>query len=311
MNHLPLVSLIIPTYNRAHLIGQTLDSVLVQTYTNWECIVVDDGSSDDTEKVLQIYQKKDTRFVYYNRPLDTLKGASSSRNYGLQKATGAYVIFLDSDDLLLDYCLLNRVKVVLENLSCDFWVFPMYIERGEERSLVSIPYNDDYLIDFLSCNLYWQTMCTMWKLEFVRSIGGFNPEYPRLNDPEIHIKALIQSKGNYLVCNNTVPDSVYRETPIKDKALFVKNYLSALHVFIPDISGRLVAACKTEQRYFLRGYLEHYMKDFKHNTTWRQMVNLFGVFYACRVIGFIEYYSRLSKYLGAKLFRVIFKMIKH
>ncbi len=61
----PLVSIIIPTYNRAHLIHETLDSVLAQTYTNWECIVVDDGSSDNTEEVLESYINKDFRFQDY------------------------------------------------------------------------------------------------------------------------------------------------------------------------------------------------------------------------------------------------------
>lgn len=54
----PLVSIIIPTYNRAHLIGETLDSVIAQTHKNWECIVIDDGSTDDSLQILEGYQKK-------------------------------------------------------------------------------------------------------------------------------------------------------------------------------------------------------------------------------------------------------------
>ena len=61
----PLVSIIIPTYNRVHLIGDTLDSVLSQTYTNWECIVVDDGSTDGTNELLVEYLKKDKRIQYH------------------------------------------------------------------------------------------------------------------------------------------------------------------------------------------------------------------------------------------------------
>ena len=74
---IPLVSIIIPTYNRAHVIGETLDSVLLQTYCNWECIVVDDGSSDNTSEILDNYCKKDTRFQYYIRPTNRKKGAGS------------------------------------------------------------------------------------------------------------------------------------------------------------------------------------------------------------------------------------------
>lgn len=64
----PLVSIIIPTYNRAHLIGETLDSVLAQTYINWECIIVDDRSTDDTKEVIDSYLYGDVRFSYFKRP---------------------------------------------------------------------------------------------------------------------------------------------------------------------------------------------------------------------------------------------------
>ncbi|WP_445734533.1 glycosyltransferase family 2 protein [Mariniflexile sp.] len=75
----PLVSIIIPTYNRAHLIGETLDSVLAQTHQNWECIVVDDGSTDNTDTVLKTYCQKDSRFQYHHRK-DRQKGAEELQN---------------------------------------------------------------------------------------------------------------------------------------------------------------------------------------------------------------------------------------
>jgi len=96
----PLVSIIIPTYNRAHLIGETLDSILAQTYQNWECLVIDDGSEDDTDEVLNKYCKKEGRFYYFKRPSSKPKGANACRNMGLEQAKGAYVIFFDSDDLM-------------------------------------------------------------------------------------------------------------------------------------------------------------------------------------------------------------------
>ena len=106
----PLVSIIIPTYNRAHLIGETLDSVLAQTYTNWECIVVDDGSTDQTDKVMEAYCKKDKRFQYHHRPKDRQKGGNAARNYGFELSKGEYVKFLDSDDLLH----LDNLKIKME-----------------------------------------------------------------------------------------------------------------------------------------------------------------------------------------------------
>lgn len=94
-----LVSIIIPTYNRAHLIGETLDSVLAQTYQNWECIVVDDGSTDYTETLMAEYMAKDARIQYHHRPNDRLPGGNAARNYGVELSKGRYINFLDSDDL--------------------------------------------------------------------------------------------------------------------------------------------------------------------------------------------------------------------
>ena len=96
----PLISIIIPTYNRCTYLGETLDSVLDQTYTNWECLVIDDDSMDYTPELVDFYTSKDTRIHLYKRPIDKNKGAAVCRNYGLEKATGELIQFLDSDDIL-------------------------------------------------------------------------------------------------------------------------------------------------------------------------------------------------------------------
>ena len=83
-----LVSVIIPTYNRSHLIGETLDSIMLQTYDNWECIIVDDGSIDYTTELLEFYIKRDDRFKFFKRTKDYLSGGNGARNYGLNLAKG-------------------------------------------------------------------------------------------------------------------------------------------------------------------------------------------------------------------------------
>lgn len=107
-----LVSIIIPTYNRVNLLGETLDSILNQTYTNWECIVVDDGSIDETEKLLTVYCEKDSRFQYHHRPNDRPKGANACRNYGFELCKGEYIKWLDSDDLLSSDIILSQVVIL-------------------------------------------------------------------------------------------------------------------------------------------------------------------------------------------------------
>lgn len=100
MTNKPLVSIIIPSFNRENLIGKTIDSILEQTYTNWECIIVDDGSTDATKSLVQTYCKKDPRIQYFDRPNTKPKGANSCRNFGFEKSSGRYLQWLDSDDLM-------------------------------------------------------------------------------------------------------------------------------------------------------------------------------------------------------------------
>jgi glycosyltransferase involved in cell wall biosynthesis len=95
-----MLSIIIPMYNRADLVGETLDSVLTQTYQDWECIVVDDGSTDNSLQVVQEYCNRDQRIRLMSRPVEREKGVSTCRNIGVENTTSEYVYFLDSDDLL-------------------------------------------------------------------------------------------------------------------------------------------------------------------------------------------------------------------
>jgi glycosyltransferase involved in cell wall biosynthesis len=96
MTNTPLVSVIVPCYNQGQYLAEALDSVLAQTYTNWECIIVNDGSTDsETEPVAQSYVAKDKRFKYLKQENG---GVSAARNAGLDICQGEYIRFLDADD---------------------------------------------------------------------------------------------------------------------------------------------------------------------------------------------------------------------
>ena len=109
----PLVSIIIPTYNRADLLKNTIESVLEQTYDNWECIIVDDGSTDSTKKLVNEFSTNDSRFLFITKSDGSVKGASSSRNIGLQLSKGEYIQFLDSDDILASNKIEEQIAVLL------------------------------------------------------------------------------------------------------------------------------------------------------------------------------------------------------
>lgn len=91
-----LVSVIIPAYNASRYIGETIRSVQAQTYTNWELIVIDDGSTDNTPAIVKEFLT-DNRISYYHQKNS---GVSAARNYGLEKAKGDYIAFIDADDLM-------------------------------------------------------------------------------------------------------------------------------------------------------------------------------------------------------------------
>ena len=115
------ISIIIPCYNQAHFLDQALQSVLNQTYLNWECLLINDGSTDETEIISNKWIKKDSRFKYFYKENG---GLSSARNFGLDNAEGDCIVFLDSDDCIeknkLEASLNLMIKDDLDLVISDF-----------------------------------------------------------------------------------------------------------------------------------------------------------------------------------------------
>jgi glycosyltransferase involved in cell wall biosynthesis len=111
----PLVSIVIPTYNRANVIKETLDSVLAQTYAHWELLVIDDGSTDNTDTIIAQY--RDSRIQYHRIGHCGMIG--QVRNHGMKKARGGFIAFLDSDDLWRS-----------DTLSCQLSLFKKFPQSG-------------------------------------------------------------------------------------------------------------------------------------------------------------------------------------
>lgn len=103
------VSIIIPCYNQAEFIEETLLSVFNQEHNQWECLLIDDGSTDNTAEIVKKWVEKDNRFQYYKKENN---GVSAARNFGLQKAKGEFIQFLDSDDLLAP----NKIALSLKSI---------------------------------------------------------------------------------------------------------------------------------------------------------------------------------------------------
>lgn len=128
----PLVSVIVPCYNYGSFLKFTLESVLKQEYQNWECIIVDDGSTDNTKEIAEEFTVDDKRFAYvYQKNA----GLSAARNTGVKHASGKYVQFLDSDDLI------------------DTKKLQVQVEYMEQNERVDIMYGDSIFFDTNSDNV--------------------------------------------------------------------------------------------------------------------------------------------------------------
>jgi glycosyltransferase involved in cell wall biosynthesis len=152
----PFFSVIIPTYNRALLIKKAIQSVLQQTYTDWELIIVDDGSTDNTKEVIESYSDKRIRYIYQQNA-----ERSEARNNGIKNALGKYICFLDSDDFFLP----NRLELLLLCLEKEkFPIAAFYTGAGIEVNEV-VTFNKEKVIStdifthILNSAIHSQQMC--------------------------------------------------------------------------------------------------------------------------------------------------------
>lgn len=193
-----MFSIIIPLFNREEFIEETVASVINQSYGNWECIVVDDGSTDNSCVLVENIAAKDNRIKLYkrNRPP---KNANTCRNIGIEVSTGDWLIFLDSDDLLLHNCLELRKKLVSENGRTNLLVtgtgaMPTR-SIGKYKIYGSLHDSESNFLDlFLSLHSPWFMTSGTWKKDFLLEIGQFDENLLRLQDPDIHIRALLNDK---------------------------------------------------------------------------------------------------------------------
>lgn len=170
----PKVSIIMATYNRAHLIVQTLQSIKNQTHQHWECIIVDDDGTDETESIITPFLENDKRFQFFKRPESYHKGLSGCRNYGLDIATGAYVIFFDDDDIVhpqnLELCLYSvnqqpdlffchYKKKAFQGIFEDAMLFPIVSIDIQETGDDFFEKVLTYEIPMASCTVLWNKSC--------------------------------------------------------------------------------------------------------------------------------------------------------
>ncbi len=208
----PKVSIVIPLFNRESLILNTLNSLLSQSYQDWEAIVVDDHSTDKSGEVVVKLAALDTRIRYFKGQIES-RGAPICRNIGLENAKGGLIIFLDSDDVLAPWCLENRVEQFEKYPHLDFLVFPILLFAeipGDSNILFSSYSGDDALTKFINQESPWQTMGPIWKKESIKKIGGWDEGLATWQDWELPIRAML--KGLQYKIVGGLPDCFLRRS---------------------------------------------------------------------------------------------------
>ena len=231
MNEQHLISIIIPTYNRAHLIGETLDSISNQTYQNWECIIVDDGSTDSTEQIVNAYVSRDSRFQYHQRPESYKSGGNGARNYGFEISTGEYINWLDSDDLISINKLEYQVSALLENkydvILCE-WLF--FRNKDDINYSHSKKYKDfnsgiDLLNYMGSKSIYTPIHLYLIKSQIINKSGKWNESLKLNQDGEFMTRVLLYTNEIKFVANAY---ALYRTSTSNNTSSYTKEKLDDL-----------------------------------------------------------------------------------
>lgn len=304
------ISVIIPTYNREKYITCAIDSVLGQSYKNYEIIVVDDGSVDNTKNALDQYSDK-IRYIYQNN-----KGVSAARNTGIRVANGEWVAFLDSDDEWFPKKLekqIEDIRIFPEAvLSCTNLIFKGSLEYSGMNyfnSCLSLKFINTQFIKDPFFKSYAFTSTVLVKREAIFSVGMFDEELKIYEDGDLFFR--VSTLGGFVV-NPSVLVTAYRREEDADlnlSANFAKEkekyYISVIKVcqkydrlnLTPEQRAEVLN--KISNSWFDLGIVYHHEKknnqarhcftrSFMANRTWKNLVKFLLGFSGRRGISYIE-----------------------
>lgn len=260
------VSIIVPCYNQAQYLNEALQSVLDQTYVNWECVIVNDGSTDDTEEVAKKWVEKDSRFSVINK---NNEGVCIARNTAIEKGKGDYILPLDADDFLsanyIEECLKN-----IENSKVRV-VYGKGIFFGEQEGKMSSAYvNLENLLKYNCIHSSGFFRKSDWKLN-----NGYdkNMKYG-FEDWEFWIN-MLKKDGQALLLEQCVIHyrikSLSRSTEINSN--LKKNYKMKAYIFQKHID--LFGYESAYELYNEKLKLEYKLKNLQQDYTYSQIINLF------------------------------------
>lgn len=268
----PFISVVIPTYNRAHCLREAIDSVLAQTFTDYEIIVTDDGSTDNTKDLLQAYLPK-IRYIYQKN-----QGVAAARNAAIKDAKGQWIAFLDSDDEWLPSKLELQVKDLQQYpdavLSCSNVLFegPSGAQSIDFfKSCLSFDFNCSQFIlePFFKCYAFTSTVLA--KRDTIVAVGMFNENLQIFEDGDLFFR--ISTQGGFVVNPIVLAKAVRRVERadlnlsiqfLKNKERFYENVITACNeygkIFLTPMQKKHVQE-KISSSWFDLGMVHHDLKN--------------------------------------------------
>lgn len=195
-----LISVVVPIYNVEKYLRLCLDSLLVQTYTNFEVLMINDGSLDDSANICKEYLTKDRRFQYFEKENG---GSSDTRNYGVEHSKGEYITFVDSDDWLKETFLADLYEAITRT-GADI-ALSTYVKYDDSQSVYNIPIigeyyeriwmSDEFIRELpkleMEDNSYSNPWAKLFKRELFRTIRF--PKGKLIEDTRTNIKLFLES----------------------------------------------------------------------------------------------------------------------
>ncbi|WP_445302232.1 glycosyltransferase [Microcoleus sp. F4-D5] len=290
-NSTPQVSVIIPAYNGDRYIAQAVESVLSQTYTNWEIIVVDDGSTDDTRQALQPYFDKIRYFYQENQ------GVAAARNRGIQESQSELIAFLDQDDFFLPDKLAAQVALFRSSNSLGIvnsgW--RLVDEQGETISDIKCwEYLPKLDLEAWIVQMPVLPSAMMFSRKWLQIVGGFNSEFDSVDDADLLLRlALLGCEAAWLpqvtVC--------YRQ---HDKNVSIQKSLKQANLFI-----------KLKQNLFNQPDLPQHIRELENPAFYEALTWMaWHLYYTGHPVAAVEYYQKSFPYTPYSARKTVIDWIK-
>ena len=237
------VSILIPNYNKEPYLENTLNSILNQTFQDWECIFVDDRSTDGSLDVLRKFEQKDSRIKVLERPSEIPKGANFCRNYAFSQSQGELIQWFDSDDEMYPWYLERKVHFLQENPE-----FQLVVSKGELKFEKGFTGNrkfqqnfstEDPIEDYLKFRLVFFTAGPLVRRSVFEAIGLFNLKLRRHQEWELFFRVVLNHPSwgvieepsfLYLVNNNSITSRHQEKRKVAESELVVFQQVLSLPI---------------------------------------------------------------------------------